>query len=354
MSPPTVHFNLDQLIGLTISLFSVDELRRLCGYWPVGRPLAQDLALYGGHADVAGMVVQAIQRQGLVDVYLLALQERRPLRRDEIDALQRRWWVHRQAEAGFPHAPLPRSAELERIQLFAEGDEGLVHRETTGLHLLYALLAVPLGYEAQSRLGRLLPPANLLRALKALARVAAAEIPEGVKIVRQGYERLWVQADEQARRRGGDVLQYPDMLTAMCMLRPAAVGEYLQMIEVTWETFERTALRAAATCPPEGREGPRAVTMDLEEPRSEGEPPPAQRLVHYQEVYAQFVDLKRAVGEELEGFTQGKFVQMLHAKTAALMQQPDVVEVRFAPYVKDGKVALRANFRRGEPGRGAP
>ena len=27
-------------------------------------------------------------------------------------------------------------------------------------------------------------------------------------------------------------------------------------------------------------------------------------------------------------------------------EQPDVVEVRFVPYIKDGKVALRANFRR--------
>ena len=349
MSPPTVSFNHEQLTGLAMSLFSVDELRRLCGYWPAGRPLGQDIALYGGHADIATLVVQEVVRQELVDLFFLVLQERRPLRRDEVDAVQRRWWVHRQAEVGSPPSPLALSAEMERIQLFAEGDDSLVHRETTGLHLLYAVLAVPLGYEAQSRLCRLIPPANVLRALKALARVAAAEIPEGMRVVRQGYERLWVHADELARRRGGDMLQYPDMLTAMCMLRPGAVGEYLQMIEVTWETFERTALRGAAVAmPPEEREAPRAVTMELPEPPEDDELPPPQRLVHYHEVYAQFVDLKRAVGEELESYTLERFVRALHAKTTALMQQADVVEVRFAPYVKDGKVALRANFRRRE------
>jgi len=346
MSPPTVHFNLDQLIGLVVSLFSVEELRRLCSYWPVGRPLAQDIALYGSGAEVAGLAVREIVRAGLVDEFILLLQEKRPLRRDEIDGVQRRWWIHRQAEAGDPATPLPLSAEMERIQLYAEGDDAVVHRETTGLHLLYAMLAVPLGYEAQARVSRLCRPNDLLRALKSLARIAMAEVPEGTRILRQGYERLWIEANELAMRRGGDTLQYPDMLLAICSLRPAAIQEYLQMIDVSWDSLERAVRRGPAAEGPEVTQGPRSITMELEDRPPDLPPPPPQRLAHYQTVFTQFVNLKRAIGEELEHFNLDRFVHALHAKTAVLMQQPDVAEVRFVPYIKDGKVALRANFRR--------
>lgn len=346
MSPPTVHFNLDQIIGLIVSLFSVEELRHLLGYWPVGRPLAQDVALSGTASELARHAVQEMVRAELVDEFILLLQERRPLRRDEIDGLQRRWWIHRQAEAGRPATPLPLSAEMERIQLYAEGDDAVAHRETTGLHLLYAMLAVPLGYDAQARVIRLCRPNDLLRALKSLARVALAEIPEGTRILRQGYERLWIEANELARRRGGDMLQYPDMLLAICSLRPAAIQEYLQMIDVSWDSLERAVRWAPNTREPEVMQGPRSITMELEDRPPDLPPPPPQRLAHYKTVFSQFVDLKRAIGEELDNFTLDRFVHALHAKTTVLMQQPDVAEVRFVPYIKDGKVALRANFRR--------
>ncbi len=346
MSPPTVHFNFDQLIGLVVSLFSVEELRRLCSYWPVGRPLAQDIALYGTGSEIARLAVQQLVRAGLVDEFILLLQEKRPLRRDEIDGVQRRWWVHRQAEAGDPATPLPLSAEMERIQLFTEGDDAVVHRETTGLHLLYGMLAVPLGYEAQARVSQLCRPNDLLRALKSLARVADVEIPEGTRILRQGYERLWIEANELARRRGGDTLQYPDMLLAICSLRPAAIQEYLQMIDVSWDALERAVRRAPATLEPEATQTLRSITMELADRPPDLPPPPPQRLAHYKTVFTQFVDLKRAIGEALDDFTLERFVHALHAKTAVLLQQPDVVEVRFVPYIKDGKVALRANFRR--------
>jgi hypothetical protein len=237
MPSSTPAFNLsEQLAKLVPSLFSADELRHLFGFWPAGRPIGTDVALDGAAADIAERAVQELVGQGLGDAFFLLLQEKRPLRRDEIDALQRRWQFHRPADDG-ARAPLPLSAEMERIQLFAESDDLVVHKETTSLHLLHAMLAVPLGYDAQTRLGRLVQPDRLLRALKSLARAEDAGLPAGTKITRPGYARLWALANDLAHRRGGHALQYPDMLMAICTLRPAVVTDYLQMIDVGWDAF---------------------------------------------------------------------------------------------------------------------
>ena len=316
MSPPTASFNFDQLAALVASLFSADELRRVLGFWPAGRPLGLDVARGGATAEaIAGPAVQEMQRLGLIDALFLLMQEKRPLRRDEIDAVQRRWLVHRQAEEGAPPVVLPLSAEMERILQFAEGDESLVHRETTSLHLLYGLLAVPAGYDVQARLIRLLPPERLVRALRSLSRAEPLGVPEGVKITRQDYERLWAQANDLAVRRSGVLRQYPDMLLAVCMLRPNAIGEYLHMNEVTWDAFTR-AVRGGEPVSPEE--------------------------AHYGEVFAAFVALKRECGEPVDNLSLEAFCRKLRANAALLRMRPEVVEVRFEPYVKDGKAALRA------------
>jgi len=338
MSMLNVPYDLpERLAELITSLFTVDELAQLLEFWPAGRPLGQTLAL--GRSDTCALAVREILKQGRVDEFFLLLQEKRPLRRDEVDTVQRRWWAHCQTAGSGPPEPLPVSAEMERIAHYAEGDDALVHRETTALHLLHALLAVQAGYEAQARLCRLIPPQNLLRTLRTLAQVAAAEIPEGTRVVRQGYTRVWSAADVIAQRRSGVKVQYPDMLLAICTLRSADIGEYLQSIGVTWAQVDGVVPRPTSqVIQPEALEAPA-------EPLALPSVPPLQ-LAHYEDVYGRFVMLKRMYGENLEHFTLEKFVHMLHAKTAELLRQPDVVDVEFVPYVKQGRPALRANFRR--------
>lgn len=332
---PNVPYDLpDRLTELTTSLFTTEELTQLGEYWPAGRPFGQVLTL--GGPDTGALIAREVLGSGRVDEFLLLLQEKRPLRRDEIDAMQRRWQTHCQSIGNEPPESLPLSAEMERIQQYAEGDDALVHQETTALHLLHALLAVQAGYEAQARLGQLIPRSHLLRTLRALARVAASEIPEGARVVRQGYARLWAQADALAQRRSGVKVQYPDMLMAFCALRSADVGEYLRSIGVTWAEFDSNVPKPMSqVIQHEALETP-SVLPSL----------PALQLAHYEDVYGRFVMLKRMHGEELGDFTLVKFVHMLHTKTTELMRQPDIIDVEFVPYVKQGKPALRANFRR--------
>lgn len=334
MPSQSASFDLsDQLTYLVSSLFTGEELRHLFGYWPAGRPLAQDVALQ--RPDAAALAVREVIKQGRVGEFFLLLQERHPLRRDEIDVLYRRWHAQCQQDGTLPE-PLPISAEMERIQQYAEGDDALVHQETTALHLLHALLAVQAGYEAQARLCRLVPPDRLLRALRTLARTSAAEIPDGTRIVRQGYTRLWAQADALAQRRSGVKLQYPDMLLALCTLRSNDIGEYLRTIGVTWEAFDANVPAPAS----------QVITTEDPEPAAVLPTVAPLQMAHYQDVYGRFVVLKKIHGEDLEQYTLDKFVHMLHSKSIELMKQPDIVDIEFVPYMKQGKPAIRANFRR--------
>ena len=54
--------------------------------------------------------------------------------------MERHWLAYRRSIGCDPTEPLPPSPEMERIQEHAEGDDALVHRETTALHLLHATL----------------------------------------------------------------------------------------------------------------------------------------------------------------------------------------------------------------------
>lgn len=330
---------LMRLKQLLTSLFTNEELRLLGEFWPAGSPLGQVVAL--GGPDTAMSVAREVLGRGRLDELLLLLQDRRPLRRDDIDAMERLWLAYGQSVGSAPPEPLTPSPEMERIQEQAEGDDALVHRETTALHLLHAVLTVPAGYDAQARLCSLIPPLPLLQTLRTLARVAATEIPENARVVRQGYARLWAQADALARRRSGVKVQYPDMLLAFCALRPADVGEYLRSIGVRWAQFDSNVPRPTS-------QRIRHETLDAPAAAPSLPPLPPLQRVHYEDVHGRFITLKRMHGEDLGDITRDKFVEMLHAKATDLMQQPDIIGVEFVPYLEQGKPALRANFQRRE------
>jgi len=338
MLPKVPYELLSRLSQLLASLFTHEELRLLGEFWPAGSPLGQVVAL--GGPDTAMAVAREVLGRGRLDELVLLLQDRRPLRRDDIDAMQRQWVAYGRSIGNEPPEPLQPSPEMERIQELAEGDDALDHRETSALHLLHAVLTVPAGYDAQARLCSLIPPLPLLQTLRTLARVSALEIPEGVRVVRQGYARLWAQADALARRRSGVKLQYPDMLLAFCALRPADVGDYLRSIGVRWAQFD-------SNVPKPTSQRIRHETLDA--PATPSLPPlsPLQRA-HYEDVHGRFVALKRMRGEEPGELTLDKFVETLHAKATELMRQPDIVGVEFVPYLEQGKPALRANFQRRE------
>jgi hypothetical protein len=321
----TASFPPEQLARLLVALFPEDdELRRMLGYWPAGRPIARDVAVDAPSAELARSAVQVMIDHGLVDAFFLLLQEKRPLRRDEIDTLHRHWLRARGDDITVALAPLPLSPEMERIQLFAEGEETVAHNDTTPLHLLHALLAVHAAYDVQARLCSRIDPDTLLRALKSLARAEGEGVPEETRITREGYERLWAQAHEVARRRDGLKLQYPDMLMAICTLRPVAIGDYLQAIGVAWDEFDAMVFQPT----------PSAYGTESE------------RVAYYREVYEQLIDLKKAYGERVDNWSIEKFVVKLRDNTAELMKRPEAVDVRFVPYIKDGKVGLRATVVR--------
>lgn len=330
MSTSTVSFSLDQLARLIVALFTADELRHMLAHWPAGRPLARDVDVALAAPALAEAAAQEMMGQGLVDACFLYLQEKRPFRRADIDALHRRWLLSRHSEVDMAIAPLPLSAEMDRIQHFSEGDETVSHKDTTALHLLHGLLAVSAAYDVQARLRRLIDPDPLARALKSLARAETDGIPDGTRITRQGYDRLWSQAHEIARRRDGVALQYPDMLMAVCTLRPSGIGDYLQSIGVSWEAFE------AAVFVQRPADGATPDAYGTE----------AERAAYYREVFDQLVDLKRAHGERVDNWSFPKFVTKLSTNTAELMKTPEAVDVRFVPYVEDGRVGLRATVVR--------
>ena len=73
----------------------------------------------------------------------------------------------------------------------------------------------------------------------------------------------------------------------------------------------------------------------------------AVREAYYQEVFEEFVKFKVENNESIDNFTYDKFATKLRANTAELMKRPDVKDVQFSVYIKDGKVALKARVVRG-------
>lgn len=74
--------------------------------------------------------------------------------------------------------------------------------------------------------------------------------------------------------------------------------------------------------------------------------PPAaaepERDAYYREVFDQFVQTKKACGENLDGFTFDRFARKLEQNTKTLSKGDASVEVKFTVYVKNGAAALKA------------
>ncbi|MCY0995423.1 hypothetical protein OV203_50325 [Nannocystis sp. ILAH1] len=88
------------------------------------------------------------------------------------------------------------------------------------------------------------------------------------------------------------------------------------------------------------------LMVDLgQEPSKAPEDGPAQEA-YYQEVFEEFVKLKIENEEPIDNFTYAFFAAKLRANTIELMKRPDVKDVQFSVYIKDGKVALKARVVR--------
>lgn len=77
-------------------------------------------------------------------------------------------------------------------------------------------------------------------------------------------------------------------------------------------------------------------------------PPPAAASpneAYYRTVYEEFLRVKAQCGEPTDKLTFEKFGQKL-AKNASDIKKkkPDVADVKFSVYVKDGKAALKAKI----------
>jgi hypothetical protein len=71
------------------------------------------------------------------------------------------------------------------------------------------------------------------------------------------------------------------------------------------------------------------------------------RESYYRRIYDEFVETKVACGEATEGFTYEKFAKKLRKQSDSLLARPEVTDVQFSVYVKDGKAALRAKVIKG-------
>jgi hypothetical protein len=102
---------------------------------------------------------------------------------------------------------------------------------------------------------------------------------------------------------------------------------------------------------------PPSPSLDLEAPTAprafvaapeadeDGESELDEREAYYREVYDEFLQVKMACGEPTNNFSFDKFVKKLQKNTSDILRKrPDVQDVRFSVYVKDGKAALKAKI----------
>jgi len=89
------------------------------------------------------------------------------------------------------------------------------------------------------------------------------------------------------------------------------------------------------------------MTLDNDPNAPEPAKDDAVREAYYQEVFEEFVKFKVENNESIDNFTYDKFATKLRGNTAELMKRPDVKDVQFSVYLKDGKVALKARVVRG-------
>lgn len=69
------------------------------------------------------------------------------------------------------------------------------------------------------------------------------------------------------------------------------------------------------------------------------------RNAYYREVYDEFLQVKMACGEPTNNFSFDKFAKKLAKNSSDILKKrPEVEDVRFSVYVKDGKAALKAKI----------
>jgi hypothetical protein len=111
--------------------------------------------------------------------------------------------------------------------------------------------------------------------------------------------------------------------------------------------------RAEAEGPPPIRKGGSAGGGRPADDLKLGAPPPPppgahstaaedrEEEAHYREVYQQFMATKQRCGEPMD-LTYDRFLERLHATKKSLIERYQCRTVRFSPYVKAGKAALKA------------
>lgn len=68
------------------------------------------------------------------------------------------------------------------------------------------------------------------------------------------------------------------------------------------------------------------------------------RESYYKSIYKEFVETKQACGENVDSFPYEKFAKKLRKQSDSLLAKPEVKDVEFSVYVKDGKAALKAKI----------
>ena len=63
---------------------------------------------------------------------------------------------------------------------------------------------------------------------------------------------------------------------------------------------------------------------------------------YFQQVFEQFIAVKKSCNESIAGLTYDKFAEKLIRNRDELRSKTGCREVRFTVYVKDGKAALKA------------
>jgi hypothetical protein len=351
---------LAELARLTTSLFSADELRRLFGFWPEDRPLAAELALDGSPAALADAAVQYMDRRGLIDDFLARIRADRGRRTAEIDAIARRW---RAAHDGEVVDDLPLSHALQRVQQIAESDDVVAHRQTTSLHLLYALVMVAPPVKTRGSLVKEVRPDRLLRALHKLVEKERAAVAPAERTTTEGYERLWKEARLLARRQQAPVVDCTHMFECICALQPTTIGEYLESLpSMSWRRFKAHASgevvrrgvgqsKGVDLTHSKDEQGPSGPPPPHAGPRPESQDPRLRdEDAYHWEVFQDFVNRKLARGQDVAMLSFSTFAERLRATAATKMTEPDACAVQFEVYERDGKVGLRVHVvRTGAP-----
>jgi hypothetical protein len=109
----------------------------------------------------------------------------------------------------------------------------------------------------------------------------------------------------------------------------------------------RPQARPPAVPPRPPDPGPRSTTRPPSAPSVPVSPPPPSESnasgAQYREIYDEFLQVKAACGESIQGLTLDRFAAKLRKNTRDLKEaRPGIKDVQFTVYVKDGKAALKA------------